>query len=48
LSDEQFQQEMADRRAKLNLTKNDNVIGCPLCLVTPPKAPTANTGAQQP
>jgi mono/diheme cytochrome c family protein len=48
LTDEQFQQEMADRRAKLNLTKNDVVIGCPLCLVTPPKTPQANTGGQQP
>ena len=47
LTDEQFQQEMADRRAKLKLTKNDVVIGCPLCLVTPPPAPRANTGQQQ-
>jgi hypothetical protein len=47
LTDEQFQQEMADRRAKLKLTKNDVVIGCPLCLVTPPQAPRANTGGQQ-
>ena len=39
LSDEQFQEEMAKRREKLHLTKNDNVIGCPLCLVPP--APTA-------
>jgi mono/diheme cytochrome c family protein len=47
LTDEQFQQEMADRRAKLKLTKNDVVIGCPLCLVTPPQPPRANTGQQQ-
>jgi hypothetical protein len=47
LTDEQFQQEMADRRAKLKLTKNDVVIGCPLCLVTPPQTPRANTGQQQ-
>jgi hypothetical protein len=47
LTDEQFQQEMADRRAKLKLTKNDVVIGCPLCLVTPPQSPRANTGQQQ-
>ena len=48
LTDEQFQQEMADRRARLKLTKNDVVIGCPLCLVTPPQAPRANTAGQQP
>jgi len=32
LSDEQFIQEMADRREELNLGPNDHVIGCPLCL----------------
>ena len=32
LNDEQFQQEMADRRQALNLGPNDHVIGCPLCL----------------
>ena len=40
LTDEQFQDEMAKRRDKLHLTKNDDVIGCPLCLVAPP-SPTA-------
>jgi len=44
LNDEQFQEEMAKRRERLHLTKNDNVIGCPLCLVQP--APKA-TGAPQ-
>jgi hypothetical protein len=39
LTDEQFEAEMAKRRQKLNLTKNDVVIGCPLCL-TPPRTPT--------
>jgi hypothetical protein len=39
LSDEQFQEEMAKRRERLHLTKNDNVIGCPLCLVPPPPKP---------
>ena len=33
LTDEQFQEEMAKRRENLKLTKNDVVIGCPLCLV---------------
>ena len=42
LTDEQFAQEMADRRAKLGLTVNDHVIGCPLCLVMPAHGKAAN------
>jgi len=42
LSDEQFIQEMADRREELNLGPNDHVIGCPLCLA-PLVAPMAET-----
>lgn len=41
LSEEQFLQEMKDRREKLKLGPNDHVIGCPLCLaplVSPPPA----------
>jgi hypothetical protein len=45
LTDDQFQEEMAKRRENLKLSKNDVVIGCPLCLVMPP-APKA-TGAPQ-
>ncbi len=45
LSDQEFQSEMAKRREKFKLTKNDNVIGCPLCLVEPP--PAAATTNQQ-
>ena len=45
LTDEQFQEEMAKRRETLHITKNDNVIGCPLCNVIPP-AP-AKTGGQE-
>jgi hypothetical protein len=45
LTDEQFQDEMAKRRERLHLTKNDNVIGCPLCNVIPP-AP-AKSGGQE-
>ncbi len=32
LSEEDFFQEMADRREELNLGPNDHQIGCPLCL----------------
>jgi hypothetical protein len=35
---------MAERRAKLKLTRNDVVIGCPLCLIEFP-APAANNTA---
>jgi hypothetical protein len=47
MSDEQFQDEMARRRANLHLTRNDVQIGCPLCLVIP-KAPAQATTAQRP
>jgi hypothetical protein len=48
LSDEQFEAEMAKRREKLHLTRNDVVIGCPLCTVTTPPAttPAANTASR--
>jgi hypothetical protein len=46
LTEEQFQDEMAGRRERLHLTKNDVVIGCPLCLVMPPPVRTA--GGPQP
>jgi hypothetical protein len=46
LTDEQFQAEMAHRREKLHLTRNDVVIGCPLCAVIPPPA-TKTTQQQQ-
>ena len=47
LSDEQFLKEMAGRRQKLHLTRNDNVIGCPLCGMELPALPTANVGGAQ-
>jgi len=49
LTDEQFRAEMARRREKLHLTKNDNLIGCPLCTVTTPQPPssTQNQSNQQ-
>jgi len=31
LTDEQFQEEMATRRERLNLAAGETVLGCPLC-----------------
>jgi hypothetical protein len=36
LTDAQFVQEMAERRERLGLTKNDHIIGCPLCMADLP------------
>jgi mono/diheme cytochrome c family protein len=36
MTDEQFLEEMAERREQFSLTKNDHVIGCPLCLAAIP------------
>jgi len=50
LTDEQFQEEMAKRRQELRLTRNDVVIGCPLCSLAfapTPVRPGTNAGAQQ-
>jgi len=52
LSEEQFLQEMADRRETLNLGPNDHQIGCPLCLAPlvaplPPAAATAEVATSQ-
>ena len=33
--DEIFQEAMNERRRMRNMGKNDHVIGCPLCMVTP-------------
>jgi len=50
LTDEQFQEEMVKRAQKLRLTRNDVVIGCPLCisvgLAPPPSAPRPSGGQQ--
>jgi len=35
MTQEQFEEEMAIRRERLDLGPNDHVIGCPLCLVIP-------------
>jgi hypothetical protein len=49
MSDEQFIEEMAGRRERFALTKNDHVIGCPLCLhavdVPSPVVETQDVGA---
>ena len=45
LTDEQFEQEMAARRARLGLARNDHLIGCPLCQVEFPSQAAA--GDQQ-
>ena len=43
LTDEEFEREMAERRERLQLTKNDYLIGCPLCQVEfPSQQTTAN------
>jgi hypothetical protein len=47
LSDEQFLAEMAKRREKLHLTRNDVVIGCPLCTIAPPPTVKATNQQQQ-
>jgi hypothetical protein len=50
LTDEQFVEEMAERVQKFDLTKNDYVIGCPLCLATvstpPAKVAVDDSGTQ--
>ena len=46
LTDEQFEQEMAERRERLKLTKNDYLIGCPLCQVEFPSQVTSNNNQQ--
>ena len=38
MTDEQFQEAMDERRATFKLTKNDVVVGCPLCMVMPKKS----------
>ena len=37
LNDEQFAQEVARRRAALNLTEGQKVLGCPMCAVARPQ-----------
>ncbi len=46
LTEEQFQAEMASRRAKMK-TRNDYDIGCPLCWAPPVESPATTTTQQQ-
>jgi len=46
LTEQEFQQEMAERREKLHLTEGQTVLGCPLCGYA--KMPATTTGGQQP
>lgn len=44
LDDTEFEREMLERRTRLELTKNDYVLGCPLCLVEFPSQMEAEGG----
>jgi len=44
LTDEEFEREMGERRRRLGLTRNDYVIGCPLCQVRFPSQEAADGG----
>lgn len=47
LTEEQFQQEMAERRERRKMKKNDFFVDCPLCGVPPPP-PTVTVAQPQP
>ena len=47
LTDEQFEREMAERRERLQLTKNDYLIGCPLCQAEFPSQQDATANNDQ-
>jgi hypothetical protein len=46
LTEEQFQAEMAKRRANMK-SRNDYDIGCPLCWAPPVESPARTTQQQQ-
>jgi hypothetical protein len=48
LTEEQFQDEMAKRREKRKMKKNDYFIDCPLCGVPPPPKATTTEPRQPP
>ena len=43
MTDEQFVEEMAERRERFSMAKNDHVIGCPLCLAAIPVPPPVDS-----
>jgi hypothetical protein len=47
LNDNEFQSEMAERRAKLGLKDGQSVLGCPLCGKKPTPVSTTSAGANQ-
>jgi len=48
LTDEQFVIEMAERVKRLGLTKNDHLVGCPLCMANiPPLEPQVERQAEE-
>ena len=48
LIDEEFQQEMTQRREKLHLAEGQTVLGCPLCGYSKVRVPiTTGTRGQQ-
>ena len=47
LTDEEFEREMAERRERLQLSKNDYLIGCPLCQVEFPSQQNLANDNQQ-
>jgi hypothetical protein len=47
LTNEQFEQAMAERRQRLNLTEGELVPGCPLCTTGLGKTPGAATAGNQ-
>lgn len=48
LTDAEFQEEMAKRRARLGPDRPDVIIGCPLCNVIPPPAKPTEAAKPQP
>ena len=46
LTDAELEREMAERRERLELKKNDYLIGCPLCQVEFPSQVTSTNDQQ--
>jgi hypothetical protein len=48
LTDQQFEEEMEKRRAKMRQTQTDVVVGCPLCNVPTRRGENARTSNGSP